>query len=132
MDTKETSFDYAAINELYPPIDWEIGQTITPSIYWAVGSDLSADGTCNDRGNSRHLVRTCVFGTDAADCGHQELTFPRFKIPNGEADDSCSTARNGLCEDQLFFSEVAPNDVKLHQLGVCLPNTECALNSNLP
>lgn len=124
MDTKETAFGYAAVNQLYPNITWSVGQTIEPSQVWATGADLSGDSSCNARGNSRHLLRTCVFGTDTSDCKHQELTLPRSKIPDGEADDSCATANNGLCEDQLFFSEVAPNDVKLHQLGVCLPNTE--------
>jgi hypothetical protein len=132
MATAETSFGYAAINQLYPPLSWNEGHFILPSSAWDVGSDLSNNGACNDRGSSAHLVRTCVFGTDSVDCGNKTLTLPRSKIPDIEADDSCATAKNNLCEDQLFFSEISPNDVKLHQLGVCLPNTECALNSNLP
>jgi hypothetical protein len=125
MTTEDTSFNYGAVNRLYPePYTWGGGDNIAPPGVWSVGGNLFADGECNDRGNSRHLIRTCVFGADAQDCGHKELTLPRSKIPDGEADDSCATAKNGLCEDQLFFSEVAPNDVKLHQLGVCLPNTE--------
>eukprot|EP00966_Prymnesium_polylepis_P257283 5943583-Prymnesium_polylepis.1 len=117
MTTEDTSFNYGAVNRLYPePYTWGGGDNIAPPGVWSVGGNLFADGECNDRGNSRHLIRTCVFGADAQDCGHKELTLPRSKIPDGEADDSCATAKNGLCEDQLFFSEVAPNDVKLHQL----------------
>jgi hypothetical protein len=125
MNTKDTSFGYSAISTLYPPITWNIGDPIGTSRLWRVGAVAASDGFCNARGNSKNLVRTCPFGMDAVDCGHQALTLPRGKVLNREPDNSCATANNGLCEDQLFFSEIAPNDVKLHHLGGCLPNTEC-------
>jgi hypothetical protein len=124
MHTQDTSFGFAAIHDLYPDVGWFHGDKIEPSSFWGVGADLSDDGWCNARGSSARLIRTCVFGADSADCGHQSLTLPRSKIPDSEPDNSCTTANNGLCEDQLFFSEIAPNDVKLHEFGVCLPNTE--------
>lgn len=139
LDTQETTFGYPVINDLYMPLiqdganfrGWRLGDNFIPSAAWAMNADASNDGTCNARGNSMHLVRTCPFGMDSGDCGHQTLTLPRSKIPDREPDNSCVTANNGLCEDQLFFSEVAPNDVKLHHLGVCLPNTECVLHNDV-
>lgn len=127
METKDTSFGFDQINVLYPAENWQRG--IDPVAYsssWGMEAHARDDGVCNARGNSMNLIRTCPFGMDSGDtdCGHQTLTLPRSKIPDREPDNSCATANNGLCEDQLFFSEIAPNDVKMQHFGVCLPNTE--------
>lgn len=128
METKDTSSESVSmetnvtIEQLYPdPLRPGLSSPL-----WAGDAIAYNDGVCNARGNSMNLIRTCPFGMDSLDteCGHQTLTLPRNKIPDREPDDSCARAKNGLCEDQLFFSEVAPNDVKLHHLGACLPNTE--------
>jgi hypothetical protein len=124
MDTRETAFGYAAINTPYPNVSWDFGDIITPSPLWSTNAPLSGDGFCNDRGSSRYLVRTCPFGADSYDCGHQTLTLPKSKIPDRKPDDSCVTANNGLCEDQLYFSEVAPNDIGMSDRSLCTPNTE--------
>ena len=99
---------------------------------WARGTPLNNNGQCNDRGASSRLIRTCPFGQDTTDCGHRELTLPGRRYLNQYPDDSCGTARNGICEDQLYFSEVAPNDISMQSVGMCLPNTECAVHFELP
>ena len=121
MNTEDTSKGLPFIAELYPYTHIDEKK---PSTVWAMDHDMNDNGHCNDRGNSRHLVGTCEFGTDSNDCGHRLLTLPRSTIPDGDPDNSCTTANNGLCEDQLFYSIVAPNDIKLNHHGACLPNTE--------
>lgn len=86
------------------------------------GASLVDDGFCSDHG--AHAFASAVFGTDSSDCGHRHLTIPSSKTGRSIPDDSCPTARNGLCEDGLFFSRHFPNDARFANVQMCLPNTD--------
>lgn len=68
-----------------------------------------------------------------ADCGERRLAIPVSNIGPTIAEDSCRSANNGLCEDQLYWSHYVPNDETFASgtqdegfpySGMCLPNTE--------
>ena len=60
---------------------------------------------------------------DTADCGRRHLTLPASKTGVNVPDDSCATANNGRCEDQLFFSVIFPNGNRGSSIAKCAPNT---------
>jgi hypothetical protein len=124
MNTQDHTWNYDVIQGMYPALGWNEGIAREPARFWEKGQPLNANSYCEDRGMNAHLLRTCPYGMDAVDCGHRAITLPKSKIPDREPDDSCATANNGLCEDQLFWSTIAPNDVTMQGFGMCLPNTE--------
>lgn len=82
---------------------------------------LSRNSVCNDAGGVEFMG--ALFGSDSADCGRRHLTLPASKTGAKVPDDSCATAKNGRCEDQLFFSVLFPNGNRANQAAKCIPNT---------
>ena len=128
MATQDSTITSGSVIQTpYPSLAWVSLPSYNSTVAaegWSQSKNLSSDGSCDDRGTSSRVIRSCPFGQDSVDCGHRELTLPKSKTSDREPDNTCITASNGLCEDQLYFSSVAPNDVLLHSYGLCLPNTE--------
>lgn len=97
------------------------------TVDYTAGKVLDTDGFCSDHG--AYAFASGLFGTDTADCGERHMTMPSSKTGPVVPDDSCPSSRNDLCEDQLYYSRFVPNDNRFAELGMCLPNTEWALDS---
>ena len=84
---------------------------------WTTGESLAANGKCEDGGAGSESSR-CAFGTDHVDCGMRRFAFPVDQAGPAVPDDSCGTARNGVCEDGLPFSKFPPGK------NTCAPGTD--------
>ena len=97
-----------------------------------IGFLNSGDGNCNDGGGSIFIIGRCPLGTDTADCGERRLSMPVSRAGPSTPGDTCKTARNGRCEDGLYFSMYNANDetfsAENHKdspfTSQCIPNTE--------
>lgn len=121
--TQDSTIGTTQLQNLYPGAN-SIAVPVFPPADLHVGNPQWTNGECNDRGSSQVIPGTCIFGTDSDDCGYRELTMPRGKVFNRAPDDSCPSANNGLCEDQLYYSNVAPNDIEMSGREICIPNTD--------
>ena len=121
--TQDSTVGTTQLQNLYPGAN-SIAVPVFPPAALEVTNPQWTNGECNDRGSSQIILGTCVFGTDSDDCGYRELTMPRGKVFNRAPDNSCPSANNGLCEDQLYYSNVAPNDIEMSGREICIPNTE--------
>ena len=97
-------------------MSWAGEDTGTPTFT----SNSEAATVCRDGGAGSEAlgIGTCAFGTDAANCGVRRFAFPADRAGPTVPDDSCLSARNGVCEDGLLFSKYAPG------YNPCEPNTD--------
>ena len=83
---------------------------------------------CDDRGaTSKPLpgekIWVVPFGSDTVHCRRRHLTLPASKTGVLFPDDSCASARDGTCQDQLYWSSTFPNGNRLSPVAKCAPNT---------
>ena len=82
--------------------------------------------SCDDKGATEKLSASfhpVLFGSDTEHCGKRHLTLPASKTGALLPDDSCKSAKDGMCQDQLYWSHVFPNGNRLSPAAKCAPNT---------
>ena len=118
------SYGYSSFNHARVAYDWtDVGPITTGgnTKEMRAGYEQHNNGFCNDAGGDEFM--STLFGTDSGDCGTRHLTLPASKTGVKVPDDSCATAGNGRCEDQLFFSVIFPNGNRGSSIAKCAPNT---------
>ena len=118
------SYGYSSFNHARVAYDWtDVGPITTGgnTKEMRAGNEQHNNGFCNDAGGGEFM--STLFGVDSVDCGRRHLTLPASKTGAKVPDDSCATANNGRCEDQLFFSVIFPNGNRGSSIAKCAPNT---------
>ena len=73
---------------------------------------------CHD-GGPGSVSNMCPYGSHTSACGVRRFAFEYDKSgPDGEPDDSCASAKNGVCEDGLMWSYYPPGQ------NPCQPGTD--------